>query len=307
MRSDKPVVLVTGANGFVGRHLVSALAREGWVVRRAVRQVSGAADEVNVGSIDSNTEWSAALADVQTVVHLAARVPHPREERERDLYRSVNTEGTLRLARFAAASGVIRFVHLSTVAVNGSTTDGRSPFTEKDEPAPRGVYGLSKAEAETGLQNIACDAAMKVTVVRPPLVYGPGAVGSFKQLVRAVELGIPLPLASVHNRRAFIGVQNLASFICNRLSFGDSRFEVFLVADREQISTPEFVNRIARAMGKPARLFPMPAVELMLHLMGRHRIRDSLIGSMELNISKALATGWLPQLTMGEGLKAALS
>ncbi len=190
MTDTRPVVLVTGAGGFVGRHLVPVLAAEGWRVRRAVRTLSRSDDEVSIGSIGPVTDWQAALDGVEAVVHLAARVHHPGEESAGELYRAVNTEGTLHLARCAAAAGVRRFVHVSTVLVNGSSTDGRLPFREDDIPAPRGVYGNSKAAAEAGLKQLAETVDMRIAVIRPPLIYGAGALGNLRLLVRAIQRGI---------------------------------------------------------------------------------------------------------------------
>jgi UDP-glucose 4-epimerase len=309
MTDARPVVLVTGAGGFVGRHLVPVLAGEGWRVRRAVRTLSGSDGEVLIGSIGPATDWQAALAGVEAVVHLAARVHHPGEEDAGELYRAVNTEGTLQLARCAAAAGVRRFVHGSTILVNGSSTDGRAPFREDDIPAPRGVYGNSKAAAEAGLKQLAETVDMRIAVIRPPLIYGAGALGNFRLLVKAIQRGIPLPFGAIRNRRAFLGVENLASFIANRVSGADNKFDIFLVADEMQISTPEFVRQIARAAGSTARLVPVPvtALKVLLKMSGRSESRDSLIGSMEIDVSKVAATGWRAPLGMEEGLRRAVS
>jgi UDP-glucose 4-epimerase len=309
MTDARPVVLVTGAGGFVGRHLVPVLAGEGWRVRRAVRTSSGSDGEVLIGSIGPATDWRAALAGVEAVVHLAARVHHPGEEDAGELYRAVNTEGTLQLARCAAAAGVRRFVHVSTILVNGSSTDGRAPFREDDIPAPRGVYGNSKAAAEAGLRQLAETVDMRIAVIRPPLIYGAGALGNFRLLVRAIQRGIPLPFGAIRNRRAFLGVENLASFIANRVSGADNKFDIFLVADEMQISTPEFVRQIARAAGSTARLVPVPvtALKVLLKMSGRSESRDSLIGSMKIDVSKVAATGWRAPLGMEEGLRRAVS
>ena len=309
MTDARPVVLVTGAGGFVGRHLVPVLAGEGWRVRRAVRTLSGSDGEVLIGSIGPATDWRAALAGVEAVVHLAARVHHPGEEDTDELYRAVNTEGTLQLARSAAAAGVRRFVHVSTILVNGSSTDGRAPFREDDIPAPRGVYGNSKAAAEAGLKQLAETVDMRIAVIRPPLIYGAGALGNFRLLVRAIQRGIPLPFGAIRNRRAFLGVENLASFIANRVSGADNKFDIFLVADEMQISTPEFVRQIARAADSTARLVPVPvtALKVLLKMSGRSESRDSLIGSMEIDVSKVAATGWRAPLGMEEGLRRAVS
>jgi nucleoside-diphosphate-sugar epimerase len=308
MTDARPVVLVTGASGFVGRHLVPVLAREGWRVRRAVRTLSGSDDEVLIGSIGPETDWLAALAGVEAVVHLAARVHHPGEEHAAELYRTVNTEGTLQLARCAAAEGVRRFVHISTILVNGSYTNGRAPFREDDIPAPRGVYGKSKAAAEAGLKDLAEGVDMGITIIRPPLIYGAGALGNFRLLVKAIQLGMPLPFAAIRNRRAFLGIENLSSFIANRLSAAGNKFDVFLVADEMQISTPEFVRQIARAAGGTANLISVPitVLRVLLKMSRRSVAQDSLIGSMEIDLSKVIATGWRPPLSLEEGLRRAV-
>jgi UDP-glucose 4-epimerase len=307
--SARPVVLVTGASGFVGQHLSPVLARDGWAVRRAVRHSSSADDDVVIESIGAETDWSAALAGVEAVVHLAARVHHPHEEYASELYRTVNTEGTLHLARCAARAGVRQFIFVSTVLVHGRSNDGRAPFSEKDVLTPRGLYGLSKAAAEAGLRKLAQECDMRITVIRPPLVYGAGAKGNFAALVKSVRRGIPLPLAAIRNHRAFLSVENLASFISRRLSTPDGKFEVFLVADAEQVSTPEFIRRLAKAAGTEPRLFPMPTslLSMLLTVSGRQEAHDSLIGSLELDLSKAASTGWRPEVTLDEGLQHALS
>ena len=308
MKDGKPVVLVTGANGFVGQHLTPLLASSGWTVRRASRTPTRVQNEVLIELIGPTTDWRDALVDVDTVVHLAARVHAPNEEHEFELYRAVNVEGTLNFARCAMRAGVRQFVFLSTILVNGRSSDGRPPFSERDTLTPQGVYGVSKAAAETGLRTIAQHGDMCITIVRPPLIYGAGAKGNFQLLAYAVERGIPLPFASIDNRRAFLAVGNLNAFILERLSRTDGKFDVFLVADDEQVSTPEFVRRIAKAAGKPARLFSIPtsALSALLKISGRPEAYDSVVGSLELDVSKAAATGWRPRITLDEGLRLAV-
>ncbi|WP_025037467.1 NAD-dependent epimerase/dehydratase family protein [Bradyrhizobium sp. DOA9] len=311
MSERRPVVLVTGASGFVGGHLVPALEGAGWSVRRAVRSPAGVDGEVVIETIGSETDWQAALEGVDAVIHLAARVHHKHEEHAVQLYRNVNIAGTLHLARCAATAGVRQFIFVSTVLVHGRSNEGRGPFSEGDVLTPRGLYGMSKAAAEAGLRTLARDSDMKITVIRPPLVYGAGAKGNFALLTRAVSLGLPLPFAAIRNQRAFLAVQNLSSFILRRLSHPDpaSNFEIFLVADREQVSTPEFIRRLAIASGRSPVLFGMPPglLSTLLSVMGRQDTHDSLIGSLELDVSKALATGWQPQVSLDEGLRLALA
>ena len=309
MKDDRPVVLVTGASGFIGRHLVPILADNGWTVRQVVRTPAVNPDEVQIDSIGPGTDWRDALVGVDAVIHLAARVHHPNEEHAVELYQTVNADGTLHLARAAAKVGVRRFIFLSTILVHGRTTDGRGPFREDDILTPQGVYGTSKAAAEAGLKVIAQAGDMRITVVRTPLVYGAGAKGNFGLLLRTVRRGIPLPFASIRNRRAFLAVQNLASFILDRLSRGEGKFDVFLVADAEQVSTPEFIRRLARAAGARPRLFPVPASLLgsLLGISGPPDARDSVIGSLELDVSKSASTGWRPPMTIDEALRLAIS
>ena len=278
MKDGRPVVLVTGAGGFIGRHLEPVLQSRGWTVRRTVRTAGSGPNDALIESIGPATDWRDALEGVDAVVHLAARVHHPNEEHALELYRSVNVEGTLHLARSAASMGVRQFIFLSSIHVNGRSTEGRGPFSEADVLTPRGVYGMSKAAAESGLKAIAQDQGMHITVVRPPLVYGAGAKGNFDLLAKAVTRGIPLPFGSINNRRAFVSVENLSSFIVDRLAKADRGFDVFLVADAEQVSTPEFIRRLAKAVGTTSRLLPVPMSILrpLLRLSGpeaynRHR------------------------------------
>lgn len=310
MSERKPVVLVTGANGFVGSHVVPALEGRGWSVRRAVRSSEGLENEFVIETIGPDTDWQAALSDVDAVIHLAARVHHKNDEHAVQLYRNVNIAGTLHLARSAANAGVRHFIFVSTVLVHGRSNDGRAPFSEADVLTPRGLYGMSKAAAEAGLKTLAHATGMTISVIRPPLVYGSGAKGNFALLNRAVSLGLPLPFRAIRNQRAFLAVQNLASFILWRLDHADaaSNFEIFLVADREQVSTPEFIERLAKAAGKHPRLFRMPPEFLgaVLGALGRQDAHDSLLGSLELDVSKAIAMGWQPAVSLDEGLRLAL-
>lgn len=309
MTGVRPLVLVTGANGFIGRHVAPLLQKSGWSVRSAVRRSTGAKDEVVIRSLSSTTDWKIALAGVEAVVHLAARVHQHRDGLEFDPYREVNVDGTLHLARCAANAGIRKFVFVSTILVHGRSNDGRAPFSERDVLTPLGPYGTSKAAAEAGLKKLSQDTAMGVTVIRPPLVYGAWAKGNFAVLTRAVRKGIPLPFGAIRNQRAFLSVDNLASFILHQLAEPRGGFEVFLVADDEQVSTPDFVRRLARAAGTKPRLFPLSTLILgkLLELVGQPDARESLIGSLKLDLSKAASTGWHPPVTLDEGLKRALA
>jgi UDP-glucose 4-epimerase len=307
MIEGRPVVLVTGASGFIGRHLTPTLESNGWIVRQVLRTQPARPGDVFVPSIGSSTDWRDAVVGVDAVVHLAARVHHAEQSQSADSYEDTNVEGTLNLARYASNAGVGQFVFISTVLVHGRSSDGLRPYSESDELDPRNVYARSKAAAEAGLAAMARDGEMRMTVIRPPMVYGAGAKGNFKLLMRAVERGIPLPLAAIRNRRAFVSVQNLASFILARLVRAERNFDVFLVADHEQVSTPDFIRRLAMAAGMRARLFPIPAplLHTLLRYSGRPETRESLLGSLELDLSKAMSTGWSPPVSLDEGLRLA--
>jgi UDP-glucose 4-epimerase len=311
MASLQPIALVTGAEGFIGRFVSAGLASAGWRVRRAIRSIpSGPLDaDTFVGrELSLSTEWQDALADVQVVVHTAARAHLPAhvQASERDLYMSVNVDGTLHLARCAANAGVRDFVFLSSIAVNGSTTDHRSPFTEIDILSPVNVYGQSKAAAEVGLAELSASMAIRVTAIRPPMIYGSGARGNFRRLAMAVKAGVPLPFGLIRNRRAFLGVDNLVSFILHRLNTaGGSHFETFLVADDPPLSTPAFVRELGRVLERPARLFPFP-VPLLRAALSPLSLGDALISSLELDTSRARATGWHPEIDLAEGLVRAI-
>jgi UDP-glucose 4-epimerase len=303
-------VLVTGADGFVGKHTVRALTQRGWHVRLAQRSGAGPGLDVVSGlDLGPSTDWSAALDGVQTIVHLAARAHRGKriQQREQHLYASINVDGTLKLARDAIKAGVRHFIFLSSIAVNGSTTDGRQPFSERDLAAPDTVYGRSKSEAERGLAELAARGQMSVTAIRAPMIYGPGAQGNFGRLAAIVRQGFPLPFGAISNRRAFLGIDNLNAFILARASeAAPSPFEMFLVADDEQVSTPDFMRKLAAACHRPARLFPIPRALLRLPL--RHLGLDAaLLGSLQIDTTKARATGWRCVKTLDEGLHAALS
>src|ERR1700732_2262637 len=308
MKDGRLVVLLTGANGFVGQNLAPALAANGMIVRRAQRRSAAYPNTVVMDAIGPQTDWSEALSEVDAVVHLAARVHHPHDEDTTEIYRNINTHGTFHLARCAARAGVRQFIFLSTVLVNGSSTDGRSPFREDDRIMPRGIYGTSKADAEAGLAALAKYAEMKITVIRAPLIYGAEALGNFSLLVKAVKYGIPLPFGSIHNRRAFLGVGNLASFVVHRLTHPGRKFDIFLLSDDEDVSTPEFVRRIGKALGKRSRIVPFPlfALKAWFRCIGRPEAVESVTGSLEIDRSKALKNRWRPEISLDQGLRSAL-
>lgn len=320
-RKCKLNILITGAAGFIGGVLCDNLIADGYQVRGTFRgdgrrETGG---RVVVGDIGPETDWSEALDGNDVVVHLAARVhvmndlaADPLEE-----FRKVNTAGTLALAEQAATAGVKRFVFISSVKVNGEETgkgrpeDGeRRIFSEEAVPAPQDAYAVSKREAEQGLLEIGerekGEGRREVVIIRPPLVYGPGVKANFRALMKWVERGVPLPLGAVHNKRSFVALDNLVSFIIHCMDHPKAANEVFLISDGKDVSTTELLQKMARAFGKRSFLLPVP-VGLMTFaagLSGKRDVADRLFGSLQVDNSKAKdLLGWKPVVSMDEGLR----
>jgi nucleoside-diphosphate-sugar epimerase len=307
-------ILVTGATGFVGKALCKRIASNGWHVRGVVRSAEQAAnlsagvEVVQMESIGADTDWSDALAGVDTVVHLAARV-HVMQDNATDplsAFRLVNVAGTERLARMAAINGVKRFVYISSVKVNGEGCE--KPFTEHDIPAPDDPYGVSKYEAEQVLHKVAEDTGLEVVILRPPLVYGPEVKANFLSLFKIVDRGIPLPLASINNHRSLIYLENLVDAIITCINYPKAAGQTYLVSDDADISTPELIRRVAAVLGRPARLFPFPPSLMRFagRLFGKGDAVERLVSSLTIDSSKIRRElGWKPPYTMEQGMKEA--
>jgi nucleoside-diphosphate-sugar epimerase len=303
------MVLITGANGFVGRHLVARLAGRNMPVRRAVRRPADEGadrDTFVVGDIDGGTEWLAPLDGVHTVVHLAglAHVDSRQLPDPLAAYRRVNTAGTLALANAAVAAGVRRFIFVSTVKVNGEDSGAR-PFSPQDEPAPADPYGISKLEAEQGLRTVA-GASMQVAILRPPLVYGPGVRANFLRLLQLIARGVPLPLGSLENRRSLVCVENLCDLIQRCIEQQPSIAGTFMVSDGDDLSTPEMIRRLARSLQRPARLvrFPVRLLELAARVTRHHGAFVRLAGSLQVDISETRRHfDWSPPLSTVQGFE----
>ena len=308
-------VITIGATGFIGQALHTRLHLSSHIpiatTRAAQSNVNSTSKSVVVSDINATTKWGDALHGIDAVVHLAARV-HVMSDRSHDPlmeFRRVNTDGTLNLAQQAAAAGVRRFIYLSSIKVNGEATNHGCPFTPNDLAAPQDPYGISKHEAEVGLRAIARTTGMQVVIIRPTLVYGAGAKGNFKSLMKLVARGLPLPLASIDNRRSLVGIDNLVDFIITCLEHPAAANETFLVSDGEDLSTPDLIRRMARAMDRSARLLPVPKSVLMAAaaMLGKRDMVQRLCGSLQVDISKARALlGWNPPVSVDEGLRRAV-
>jgi len=302
-------IMLTGANGFVGSALKAELASDSGIhLVTAVRRGRKSPDCVAVGNIDGGTDFSESLAGVDTVIHAAARAHIMRDEVDDPLaeYRKVNVQGTLNLARQAVAAGARRFVFLSSIKVNGETTAREIPFQAADVPLPEDAYGISKLEAEQGLMRLAAETGMEVVIIRPPLVYGPGVKGNFASMIKLVDKGIPLPFGAVDNKRSLVGVDNLVDLIIRCIDHPAAANQVFLAGDGADLSTTELLRGVGRAMGKPARLIPVPAGMLQLGatLLGKKAMAQRLLGSLQVDISKTCELlDWKPPYTVEEGLR----
>ncbi len=302
-------VIVTGANGFVGRALCHSLIGINYSVVGAVR----AADRVGahehyghmvVGDIGGATSWRRCLQDSDVVVHLAARTQNASHPQALAALRRVNVEGTERLAYQAAAVGVRRLVFVSSIKVHGEETCGRS-FTVDDALSPVDAYARSKLEAEQVLRRVAAETDMEIVLVRPPLVYGPGVKGHFLRLMRWIDSGLPLPLASVANQRSLIALDNLVDFLILCIHHPAAAGQAFLISDGQDLSTPELTRRIASGLHRPARLWPMPPrlLRAMARAGGKLAWCDRLCGSMQVDMSRTRAVlDWRPPVGVGEAI-----
>jgi nucleoside-diphosphate-sugar epimerase len=238
------------------------------------------------------------------VIHLAARVHQMNDNSVNVLseYRKVNTAGTLNLARQAIKTGVKRFIFISSIKVNGEQSD--FPYSEISKPTPSDSYGISKWEAEQGLNQLAKNGEMEVVIIRPPLIYGPGVKANFASMIKWVQRGIPLPFGAIHNKRSMVAVENLVDFIllcADRSKSPKAGNETFLISDGVDVSTTELLNNVRTAYGVKTPLVPVPEklLNFGLNLVGKSDLSSRLLGSLTVDISKARnLLGWEPKIDM---------
>ena len=308
----KGTILVTGATGFVGRFLCERLLAEGFSTRGTLLASENPAslvagvEPVTVEPLGIDTHWSHAFMDVDTIIHLAARV-HVMDDPSADPiteFRRVNVEGTTQLAREAAKAGVRRLVFISSIKVNGE--ESVLPYTADSTANPSDPYGISKWEAEQSLRKIEAETKLEVVVIRPTLVYGPWVKANFLNLMKVVQRGIPLPLSLVQNRRNLIYVGNLVDALATCATHPAAAGKTYLISDGENVSTPELIRCLAKALDKPVRLFPIPPpiMRLVGAITGKSAAVNRLLGSLTVD-SSAIRNdlGWVPPFSMEQGLQ----
>lgn len=310
-------VLVIGAGGFIGHAVCADFGLRGHQVTGAVRRRDAARESASVdylcmGHMDESTDWSAAVAGIDCVVHLAARVHLMNDTAQDPLaeFRRFNVDLTMNLARQAASAGVRRFVFVSSVKVNGENTSFGQPFTAEDTPSPTDFYGVSKLEAERLLKELAESSGMEVVIIRPVLVYGPGVRANFYQMMDWLKKGVPLPLKALDNRRSLVAIDNLVDMIATCLSHPAAANQTFLVSDGEDLTVSELMERTSMALGRRARLLTLPTIFLkfMGRVFGKQAVMHRLCEPLQVDIMKSrLLLNWTPPMTVDMALKKTAS
>ncbi len=305
-------ILITGATGFLGGALAHTLLQSGrFSLMAAVREAVVPPLSIKfteIGEINKTTDWVKALGKSKVVIHCAARV-HVMNDSSTDPlfeFRTVNTYGTLNLAKQAAKAGVKRFIFISSIKVNGEHTVAGFPFTPDDSYIPTDPYGLSKYEAEVGLREIAQETGMEVVIIRPPLVYGPGVKGNFVSMMKWLNKGVPLPLGAINNKRSLVSLDNLIDLIITCIDHPNAANETFLVSDDDDISTTTLLSKLAVPLGAPKRLLPIPGAWLLFcaKLLGKQDVAQRLLGSLQVDITKnKVLLNWIPPFTTDESFK----
>ena len=276
-------ILVTGATGFIGSHLVPFLESRHEVTTLNAREVSA-----------TNHEWQSQVDDCEVLVHLAGRAHVSTNALDEQIYKTVNTDLTETLAKQMARTNK-HMIFVSTSVVYSEQSQKGKAFVVGDRLHAVSPYASSKIAAEDALQKIGLQNQFNYTIIRPPLVYGPGVKANFLSMLKWVKSGLPLPLGSARNLRSLVSVRNLADLIENCATNTAAKNQIFNVSDDHDVSTTELLSAIAAAMNKPARLVkvPLPILKLGSKIIGKPRAYDGLCGSFQLDVSQTKQKlGW---------------
>jgi nucleoside-diphosphate-sugar epimerase len=309
--SETKLIVVTGATGFIGCHLLPALNNQDLQLVLTVRhhlskELNSDYKVVNVGEIDEKTDWTEALIEVDTIIHLAARAHQLNDQAvdpEAEFLR-VNYEGTKNLVRQAIASGVKHFIFISSIGAMATLSE--QVLTEESPCHPDTPYGRSKLQAEKALTELCHDSPMTWTIIRPTLVYGAGNPGNMERLIKLVKRGLPLPLGSIHNQKSFLYVGNLVDAIATCIDHPNAKNQTFIISDGEDLSTSDLIRRLGKALDKSPLLLPFPPelLRLATKLLGKADVGDRLLGSLQVDNSRIRQTlDWKPPYTVDQGLQ----
>ncbi|AAW84690.1 UDP-N-acetyl-D-quinovosamine 4-epimerase [Aliivibrio fischeri ES114] len=297
-------ILLTGGFGFIGQQVVKLSPIKRKVVRMGESYSGSSVHQID--TLSTTTNWQGAFTDINAIIHLAG-LAHSNSFSEQD-YQEVNVDGTLHLANEAAKSGVKRFVFVSSIGVNGTSTY-QTPFSSLSKVEPHSAYAQSKYDAEVGLQKIAEETGLEVVIVRPTLVYGPNAPGNFGALTRLVNKVPVLPFGLVNNKRDFISVQNLADLLITCANDPKAAGRTFLASDGQVVSIKDFTNAIAKGLNKRVIQLPIPVwcMRLAGKLLGKEVMIEQLVGNLEVDSSNAQEVlGWIPPYTMQQAMHSLL-
>jgi nucleoside-diphosphate-sugar epimerase len=302
-------ILVTGASGFLGRSILACSNFSDLEISGTMRSTGNKVQFSKIKiykimDINSSTVWKEAVNGKQVVIHTAAMAHNNSLAYNESALKEVNINGTVNLAKQAAEAGVQRFIFISSIGVNGSVNV--TPFSYKDKPNPTSAYAITKYRAEQELWKIQKDTGMEIVIIRPPLIYGPHAPGNFDRLIRLIDRNIPMPFKRVKNKRSFIALDNAVDFILHCASHPKAKNKIFLISDNQDVSTLEFVTKIANAFNRNPLQFSIPIslMKIIANLVKKGDVANSLLESLLIDSTSSYSLlEWNPVITMEDQLK----
>lgn len=296
-------ILITGANGFLGRALVNYLVAKSRPPLLGVRRPETLSDQpsrtVALGSLEQKPALAGKLKGVETIVHCAglAHVLGKDAASSVARFHAINCEGTLHLAREAQMAGVKRFIFISTIGVNGEQTFNQK-FTPDDVPAPMSPYASSKLRAEIALRQFAKETGLEIVIIRPPLIIGPHSTGNVGTIAKMILMGVPLPFScATRNRRTVASIETMCSLMEACIEHPAATNRTFLAGDDRERSTRQIIEMVGKYVGRKPVLLPVPITLLRMSLLsvGKSKLEAQLFGDLEVDISNAVRIlGWQP-------------